>query len=140
MVMITTSCVDNVSNYSIGTNNVAFGQVAAKTIAAGRGSPCTGRVFMVSKSTPNQVQSYNAFITYAKVHYPNMKVVATELDNGNPSTTETDLTSLPESYPTVNAIWFLEGGTSPRYRPDLARRGRSPASCLCSVSTACRRL
>ncbi len=126
VVMITTSCVDNVSNYSIGTNNVAFGQVAAKTIAAGAGAHAQVAVFMVSKSTPNQVQSYNAFIAYAKVHYPNMKVVATELDNGNPSTTETDLTSLPESYPTVNAIWFLEGGTLPAISTGLSQAGKKP--------------
>lgn len=126
VVMVTTSCVDNVSDYSIGTNNVAFGQVAARTIAAGAGASAQVAVFMVSKSTPNQVQSYDAFLQYAKVHYPKMKVVATELDNGNPSTTETDLSSLPQSYPTVNAIWFLEGGTLPAISTGLRQAGKKP--------------
>ena len=126
VVMITTSCVDNISDYSIGTNNVAFGQVAARTIAKGAGANAQVAVFMVNKSTPNQVESYNAFVKYAKVHYPKMKVAVTEYDNGDPSTTETDLTALPQSYPKVNAVWFLEGGTLPAISTGLRQAGKKP--------------
>jgi ABC-type sugar transport system substrate-binding protein len=126
VVMVTTSCVDNISNYSIGTDNVAFGQEAAKVIATKVGKNAQVVVFMVSKATPNQVESYNAFIKYAKSHYPAMRVIATELDNGDPSKTETDLTALPQSYPSANAIWFLEGGTLPAISTGLSQAGKKP--------------
>jgi len=126
VVMVTTSCVDSISDYSVGTDNTTFGDVAAQTIAGNVGKQAQVVVFMVSKSTPNQVQSYDAFVSYAKAHYPGMKVLATELDNGNPSTTEADLTALPQSYPTANAIWFLEGGTLPAVPTALAQAGKKP--------------
>ena len=128
VVMVTTSCVDNISDYSVGTNNVKFGQVAAQTIAKGAGSKAQVVVFMVSDSTPNQVASYNAFVAYAKVHYPGMKVLVREFDGGDPSKTETDLASLPQSYPSANAIWFLEGGTLPAVQEGLKQAGKKPGS------------
>jgi ABC-type sugar transport system substrate-binding protein len=124
IVMVTTSCVDNISDYSVGTDNTKFGQVAAQTIAKGAGRAAQVVVFMVSNATPNQVASYNAFVAYAKAHYPKMKVVAQEFDGGDPSKTETDLASLPQSYPSANAIWFLEGGTLPAVEQGLRQAGK----------------
>ena len=124
--MITTSCVDSISDYSIGTDNRSFGQVAAKTIAAKVGPAAQVVVFVAGMSVPNQAQSYDAFVSYAKSHYPHLKVLAVESDDGNPSTTETDLSALPASYPTANAIWFLEGASLPAVPQGLRQAGEKP--------------
>lgn len=126
VVMITTSCVDNISNYSIGTDNVALGQEAAQVIATKVGEKAQVAVFMVSKSSHNQMASYDAFTAFAKGHYPGMKVVATELDKGNAATTEADLRALPQSHPMADAIWFLEDGTLPAVSPGLSQAGKKP--------------
>ena len=109
VVMITTSCVDTISNYSVGTDNVAFGQSAAKAVAKSAGSRANVVAFGVSMTVPNQAASYNAFVAYAKKHYPGMSVTFVA-DGGSPSTTATQLESLGQAYPKANAIWFIEGG------------------------------
>jgi ABC-type sugar transport system substrate-binding protein len=55
-----------------------------------------------------------------------MKVLEQIFDNGSSATTETDLASLPQSYPTANAIWFLEGGTLPAVQQALTQAGKTP--------------
>jgi ABC-type sugar transport system substrate-binding protein len=125
VIMVTTSCVDSTSDYSVGTDNTKFGVTAAQAIAKGAGADAQVVVIEVG-SVPNQVASYNAFAAYAKAHYPKMKVLTTELDGGDPAKTETFLSSLSQSYPTANAVWFLEGGTLPAVSQSLKQAGKKP--------------
>lgn len=126
IVMVTTSCVDNISNYSVGTNNVDFGQVAAKTIASGAGTNAQVVVFAADGQLTNQQIQYDAFKAYAAKHYPKMKVLTEEFDNGDTGTAEQDLASLPESYPTANAIWFLNGQGITAVPEGLRSGGKKP--------------
>jgi simple sugar transport system substrate-binding protein len=127
VVMITTSCTDTISNYSVGTDNVAFGQRAANTIAENVGKKANVVTFGVNLTTPNQAASYNAFVAYAKKHYPKMKVTFVA-DNGSPTTTATELESLPQAYPKANAIWFLEGGDDSIIASSLKHAGKKPGA------------
>ncbi len=127
IVMITTSCTDTISDYSVGTDNVAFGQKAAQTIAQNVGPAANVATFGVNMTVPNQAASYNAFVAYAKKHYPKMKV-SFIADQGSPSTTATDLESLPQAYPKTNAIWFLEGGDDSIIASSLQHAKKKPGA------------
>jgi simple sugar transport system substrate-binding protein len=126
VVFITAGSPDTISTYTVGTNNAALGVAAAQTIAKDKGTDAQVVVVMESATVPNQVASYNAFVAYAKAHYPNMKVLEQIDSAGVPSTTESDLAALPQSYPTANAVWFLEGGTLSAIQEGLTQAGKKP--------------
>lgn len=109
VVVVSIGCVDNISNYSVGTNNSAWGQESAQIIEKAVGPNAEVAASGTNLTTPNQLQAYNAFVGYLKKHYPNMKVVATESDQGSPTTAATNIAALPAAYPNLKAIWMFDG-------------------------------
>lgn len=127
IVMITTGgCVDNVSDYSVGTDNATFGHVAAQTIAKHVGKNAQVIVFGTNESIPNQAEQYKAFKAYAAVHYPNMKVLAFEPDNADAATAATKISAAVAAYPSANAYWFVEGAGLAAVPKALQQAGKKP--------------
>jgi ABC-type sugar transport system substrate-binding protein len=120
------SCVDTDSNYVVSTNNSAFGQTAAKALGAQDGGAPQVVVFMTNLTSTNQVLQLKSMESYAAIHYPNLKVLAVEYDNSDATTTASQLTAAVLAYPTMNAVWFLEGGGPPTVPAALAQAGKTP--------------
>jgi ABC-type sugar transport system substrate-binding protein len=109
VVVANVGCVDNVANYSVGTNNVQWGQESAQVIEKAVGPDAEIAASGTNLTTPNQLQAYNAFSAYIKAHYPKMKIVATESDQGSPTAATSLIAALPEAYPNLKAIWMFDG-------------------------------
>ena len=80
----------------------------------------------MSLSIPNTTVPYDTFVAYAKKHYPKMQVVAEEADNGDPGSAATDIASVIEGYPNVNAFWMLESGSGAIMGKALQTAGKRP--------------
>jgi ABC-type sugar transport system substrate-binding protein len=124
IVMITVDCVDNFSTYSIGENLVTYAEHVVETIARRAGPDAKVVLFAVDLSIPTTAIPYAAFVAYAKKHYPHMKLVAEEADNGDPGIAATTIRSVIEGYPNVNAFWMLESGSGPIIGSALQAAGK----------------
>lgn len=125
-VMVSLGCVDNASSYSIGTNNVTYGQYSAQVIAQKAGPDAQIAVVGTNLSTPNQAAQYNAFVAYAKAHYPKMKILTFQSDQSDPTKAAQQISALPTAYPSMNALWIIEG-FAPSVAPRaLAEAGKKP--------------
>lgn len=125
VVMVTIGCTDTISDYSVGTDNPAWGKRSVVTIAQNVGPNAHVIAWATTVSTPNQIAAYKAGKAYAKVHYPKM-TFSLIADNDVAATAASDLESLPTAYPKVNVIWEIEGGTLPIVPAALKHAGKKP--------------
>jgi len=109
IVMISMAGIDSFSDYAVGTGYKAFGETAAQTIAKNVGPNANVAVFGNDLANPGMSTPFNSFVAYAKTHYPKMQATFIA-DKGTPTNTSSLLKSLPQAYPKVNTIWFVEGG------------------------------
>lgn len=126
VVVVTIGCVDDISSYSVGTDNTKYGQVAADQVATDVGKNAQVGIIMTDASTPNQVMQLNSFNDYIATKYPDMKVVAVEYDNSQQSTAATKITAMVAANPTMNALICLEGLCPAASATGLAEAGKKP--------------
>lgn len=124
VVVVSIGCVDNIANYSVGTDNTTFGREAADVIAANAGKNARVGILVTDQATPNQVQQVHAFTAETGSKYPGMKVVGVESDKSNTATAATKITALAEANPNLNAIWCVEGTCPAAVQPGLSAAGR----------------
>ena len=83
VVMITIGAVDNISTYSIGTDNVAYAKKSVDVIAQKAGKNARVVLFATNLTVPNQAIQYHTFVSYAKQKYPHMQLLAEESDSAD---------------------------------------------------------
>lgn len=127
VVMITTGgCVDDYSDYSIGTDNATFGEVAAQTIAEQVGEDAKIITYATNESVPNQVAQIESFKNYAAANYPNMEIVSVQYTDADAATAATRIGAAVSAYPEANAFWFVEGAGVSAVPKALEQAGKSP--------------
>lgn len=127
VVMITTGgCVDDYSDYSIGTDNVTFGEVAAQTIAEQVGEDAKIITYATNESVPNQVAQINSFKEYAAANYPDMEIVSVQYTDADAATAATRIGAAVSAYPEANAFWFVEGAGVSAVPKALEQAGKAP--------------
>jgi len=127
VIMITTGgCVDDYSDYSIGTDNVTFGEVAAQTVAAQVGEDAQVIAFATNESVPNQVAQLNSFKDYAAKNYPNMKIISTQYTDADAAKAALKIPAALAAFPEANAMWFVEGAGVSAVPKSLEQAGKKP--------------
>jgi ribose transport system substrate-binding protein len=126
VVMVTIGCVDNISSYSIGTDNAAFGATAADTIAKGAGTKAVVAIISTDQTTPNQVAQVNSFKQTIAAKYPDISVAAWESDNSDTATAAQKITAAVEANPTIDAVWCVEGECPGGVQTGLTNAGKKP--------------
>jgi ABC-type sugar transport system substrate-binding protein len=109
IVVASIGCVDSDANFSIGTDNKAYGEVAADTIATQMNGSAQIGIIGTDQTTPNQVIQVNAFKAQIASKYPNMKVLTWESDNSDAGVAATKIPAMLAAYPAMNYIWIIEG-------------------------------
>ena len=109
IVVASIGCVDNDANFSIGTDNTAYGQVAADFIAQQTGGNAKVGIIGTDQTTPNQVQQVQAFKAQIGAKYPNMQVLTWEGDNSDASVAAQKIPAMVKAYPQMNYLWIIEG-------------------------------
>lgn len=126
VVMVTIGCIDSVSDYSVGTDNVAFGKTAADTIATGAGKNAVVAIISTDQTTPNQLAQVNAFKAAIADKYPGIKVAAWESDNSDTSVAAQKITAAIQANPSINAVWCVEGQCPGGVPTGLKEAGKKP--------------
>ena len=126
VVMITIGAVDNISTYSIGTDNVAYAKKSVDVIAQKAGKNARVVLFATNLTVPNQAIQYHTFVSYAKQKYPHMQLLAEESDSADSGTAAADIRSVIEGYPNVNAFWMIEDASGPIIGKALQEAGKKP--------------
>ncbi len=127
IVMVTTGgCVDDYSDFSVGSDNKTFGEVAAKTIAAQVGKDAKVVAFSTNESTPNQVVILDAFKKYSAANSPDMKLLSVQYTNADPAEAATKIASAVAAYPEATAFWFIEGAGLSAVPKSLEQAGKKP--------------
>ncbi|MHB8959154.1 MAG: sugar ABC transporter substrate-binding protein [Candidatus Limnocylindrales bacterium] len=109
IIVASIGCVDPDANFSIGTDNAAFGQVAADFIANATGGKGQVGILGTDQTTPNQVAQVDAFKAQLAAKYPDMKVLTWEGDNSDAGVAAQKIPAMIAAYPTMNYIWINEG-------------------------------
>ncbi len=127
VVMITTGgCVDEISDYSVGTDNVAFGEVAAQTIADQVGEDAKVVIFATDESVPNQNIIRQGFTDYAAKNFPNLEVLSVESTKADPAQAASKIAAAVVAYPEATAFWFIEGAGLSAVPKSLEQAGKMP--------------
>jgi ribose transport system substrate-binding protein len=124
LIVVTIGCVDNLSNYSIGTNNVAYGRFAAQLV--GKALHGAGEVGFdgTTHTTPNQILQVKGFKQEAAAKYPGLKVVAWEQGFGNTATDQKVITAMLEGYPGIKAVVCITSTCPPAAQAALSAAGK----------------
>ena len=109
IVVASIGCVDDDANFSVGTDNKAFGQVAADFIAQATGSKGQVGIVGTDQVTPNQVIQVQAFKDQLAAKYPDMKVLTWESDNSDAGIAAQKIPAMIQAYPEMNYVWVIEG-------------------------------
>jgi len=126
IVMVTIGCVDEVSDYAVGTDNEAFGIASADAIAEGAGEDAVVGIISTDRTTPNQLAQVTAFEEYIKKTYPDMKVGAWESDNSDTALAAQKITGILQADSSINAIWCVEGQCPGGVATGLTEAGKQP--------------
>lgn len=127
VVMITSGgCIDEYSDYSVGTDNIEFGEVAARTIAEQVGEDAKVVIFGTNESVPNQVVIRQGFEEYAAANYPDMEVVSFQPTNADPAEAATKITAAVAAFPEATAFWHIEGAGLSAAPSALQQAGLAP--------------
>jgi len=124
LIVVTIGCVDNLSNYSIGTDNVAYGRFAADVV--GKALHGAGEIGFdgTTHTTPNQVLQVKGFKQEAAAKYPGLKVVAWEQGEGNTATDQKVITAMLEGYPGIKAVVCITSTCPPAAQAALSAAGK----------------
>jgi ribose transport system substrate-binding protein len=81
---------------------------------------------MTNLTIPNQVETLNGFKSQIAAKYPKMKIVTILQDQSDSAKAAQQLEALPGAYPSVNAIWIVEGNAPAAVPTALAHAGLKP--------------
>jgi len=109
IVVASIGCVDDNANFSVGTDNKAYGQVAADFIAQATGGKGQVGIMGTDQTTPNQVIQVEAFKAQIAAKYPDMKVLTWESDTSDAGIAAQKFPAMIQAYPEMNYIWIIEG-------------------------------
>ena len=109
IVVASIGCVDDNATFSVGTDNVAYGQVAADFIAEATGGKAQVGILGTDQTTPNQVKQVDAFKAQIAAKYPDMKVLTWESDNSDAGVAAQKIPAMIQAYPTMDYLWIIEG-------------------------------
>lgn len=126
IVVVTIGCVDEASDFTVGTDNVAFGQAAADLIAEKVGEGAKVGVISTDQSTPNQVAQVEAFKKQAADSGSGVEVVAWESGKGDTAIDAQKITAMLAANPDINAIWCVEGTCPGAAKTGLTEAGKQP--------------
>lgn len=126
IVVVTIGCVDDISDFSIGTDNRAFGEAAADLIAEKAGADAQVGIVSTDRTTPNQVAQVEAFEARIAAQHPNMKVVAWESGKGDTAVDAQKITSMIAANPGLKAVWCVEGTCPGGAQAGLQEAGKKP--------------
>lgn len=126
IIVVTIGCTDTISDYSIGTDNKAFGETAADIIAQKVGQDARVGIVSTDQTTPNQVALVQAFKARAAGKYPNLKVVDWQSGKGDTAIDAQKITAMVAANPKLNAIWCIEGTCPAAAQPGLQEAGKKP--------------
>ena len=97
------------ADFSVGTDNAAFGAVAADFIATRPIRKAQVGILGTDQTTPNQVAQVDAFKAQIAAKYPDMKVLTWEGDNSDAGVAAQKIPAMIAAYPTMNYLWIIEG-------------------------------
>ena len=126
VVVVNVGCVDDIADYSVGTDNVTFGEQAADVIVKNVGPDAKIAVIGTDLTIPNQVQQYQAFKKRLEAKYPQAKILTYLSDNSDSAKAAQQIESLPVAYPDVNALWIIEGNAPAAVPTALKKAGKKP--------------
>ncbi|MER3389753.1 MAG: sugar ABC transporter substrate-binding protein [Microcella sp.] len=126
IVMVTIGCVSDETDYSIGTDNSAFGATAAQTIADGAGENAVVAIISTDQTTPNQVEQVESFNAEIESNFPGVRVAAWESSNSDSSVAAQKITALLSANPDITAIWCVEGQCPGGVESGLREAGKEP--------------
>jgi ribose transport system substrate-binding protein len=109
IIVASIGCVDDNANFSVGTDNAAYGQVAADFIAQATGGKGQVGIVGTDQTTPNQVIQVQAFKDQLTAKYPDMKVVTWESDNSDAGVAAQKIPAMIQAYPEMTYLWIIEG-------------------------------
>jgi ABC-type sugar transport system substrate-binding protein len=108
IVVASIGCVDDNADFSVGTDNAAYGQVAADFIAAANPKAQVG-ILGTDQTTPNQVKQVEAFKAQVAAKYPDMKVLTWEGDNSDAGVAAQKIPAMIQAFPAMDYLWIIEG-------------------------------
>jgi len=126
IVVVTIGCVDKLSNYSIGTDNVAYGRFAADVVGKQLGGSGDVGFDGTTRSTPNQVLQVKGFKQEIAAKYPGIKVVAWEEGKGNTATDTTVITAMIQANPGLKSVICITSTCPPAAQAALTAAGKKP--------------
>ena len=126
IVVVTIGCTDEISDYSIGTDNALFGATAADIIAEAVGEDAEVGIVSTDQTTPNQVALVDGFKAQIEAEHPDMTIVAWEGAGGDTAVDAQKITSIIAATPTVDAIWCIEGTCPGGAQAGLQEAGKEP--------------
>lgn len=126
VVLVTIGCVDKLSNYSIGTDNVAYGKFAADVVGKKLGGSGDVGFDGTTRSTPNQVLQVKGFKEETAAKYSGIKVVAWEEGKGNTATDTTVITAMIQANPSLKAVICITSTCPPAAQAALTAAGKKP--------------
>ena len=108
-IVASIGCIDDNADFSVGTDNAAFGVVAADFIAEATGGKGQVGIIGTDQTTPNQVKAVDAFKAQLAAKYPDMKVLTWESDNSDAGVAAQKIPAMIAAYPTMDYLWIIEG-------------------------------
>lgn len=101
------SPVDTRSAY-IGTDNTAYGKLAADYIAKQKNGKANVLVMQAGLTYPNQVEQRDAFVKACAEKYPDVKMVLNDEDQADSAIAVQKFTDILRANPTIDTILCLE--------------------------------
>lgn len=126
VVVVTIGCTDDISDFSLGTDNKQFGIDAADLIAKNAGEAAKVGIITSDNSTPNQVEQTTAFKSRLEERYPNVTIAAWEYDNSDSATAATKIAAMMQANPDIDALWCVDGNCPAGVESGLNAAGVGP--------------
>jgi ABC-type sugar transport system substrate-binding protein len=125
IVVASIGCVDDNADFSVGTDNTAYGEVAADFIAAANPKAQVG-ILGTDQTTPNQVQQVEAFKAQIAAKYPDMTVLTWESDNSDAGVAAQKIPAMIQAYPAMDYLWIIEGAAPGAVASSFKEAGVEP--------------
>jgi ribose transport system substrate-binding protein len=124
IVVVTIGCVDKLSDYSIGTDNLAYGKFAADVVGKQLGGSGEVGFDGSTRSTPNQVLQVKGFKQEVTAKYPGIKVVAWEEGKGDTALDTKVITAMLQGNPNLKSVICITSTCPPAAQAALTAAGK----------------
>jgi ABC-type sugar transport system substrate-binding protein len=126
IVVASIGCVDPNADFSVGTDNAAYGVVSADFIAKATNNKGQVGIVATDQTTPNQVAQVTAFKAQLAAKYPDMKVLTWESDNSDAGVAAQKIPAMIAAYPTMDYLWIIEGAAPGAVAASFKEAGVAP--------------